>query len=286
MPPSQMRSSVCSISSKNRLSPVRSPARQSSSNSAALGNFGAPRRPPWVGSNAPPICRANRSSSCAPITTLPAGRAWLGEPRHQRVAVLADLVRLLAKQPRNLAQHVDEGRPAVARGFREIRAAPDRLALRRQEHGQRPAALLAQMMQRRHVDLVDVGALLAVDFDVDEQLVHHRRGGVVLEALVRHDVAPVAGGVADREQDRLAGALAPRQRLRPPRPPVHRIVLVLQQIRAGLARQAVFRARAAELVDDPCAVMADFTTIGCGGHRGSGGLAFGLCMGRLDEMSA
>ena len=96
------------------------------------------------------------------------------------------------------------------------------------------------MMQRRHVDLVDVGPLLAVDLDVDEQLVHHRRGGFVLEALVRHDVAPVAGRIADREQDRLAGALGLRQRIGPPRPPSDRIVLVLQQVRTGFARQAIF----------------------------------------------
>ena len=39
----------------------------------------------------------------------------------------------------------------------------------RQEHGQRPAALLAQRVQRRHVEVVDVGAFLAIDLDVDEQ---------------------------------------------------------------------------------------------------------------------
>ena len=151
----------------------------------------------------------------------------------------------------------------------------------RQEHGQRPAALLAQMMQRRHVDLIDVGPLLAVDFDVDEQLVHHRGGVVVLEAFVRHDVAPVTGGVADREQDRLAGALRLGQRIRPPGPPRHRIVLVLQQIGAGFARQAVFRAGRLSWWTIRVRSWRDFTTIGCGGYRGSGGLAFGLCMGRL-----
>ena len=52
----------------------------------------------------------------------------LGQPLHQRVAVLPDLRRLLAEQPRDLAQHVDEGRPAVARGLRKIGAAPHRLA--------------------------------------------------------------------------------------------------------------------------------------------------------------
>ena len=51
------------------------------------------------------------------------------------------------------------------------------------------------MVQRRHVDLVDVGPLFAIDFDVDEQLVHHARRFVVLKALVRHDMAPVAGRV-------------------------------------------------------------------------------------------
>ena len=72
---------------------------------------------------------------------------------------------------------------------------------------------------------------LAVDFDVDEQLVHHRRGRLVLEALVGHDVAPMAGGVSDRQQDRPIAALGLGERFGPPRPPVHRIVLVLQQIR-------------------------------------------------------
>jgi hypothetical protein len=123
---------------------------------------------------------------------------------------------------------VKAGRPYAT--LSEVGAAPDRLAAWRQEHGQRPAALLAEMMQRVHVDLIDVGAFLAIDFDVDEEIVHHARGRFVLEAFMRHDVAPVAGGVADREQDRLVGARRFRQRGRSPGPPVDRIVLVLQQI--------------------------------------------------------
>jgi len=58
--------------------------------------------------------------------------------------------------------------------------------------------VLAEMMQCRHVDLIDVGALLAVDLDVHEQVIHDARGRLVLEAFVRHDVTPVAGGVTDR----------------------------------------------------------------------------------------
>ncbi len=77
--------------------------------------------------------------------------------------------------------------------------------------GQPP--VLAQVMQRRHVDLVDVWPLFAVDLDVDEQVVHHPCGVFVFKTLVRHDMAPMAGGVADREQDRLVAALGFRQRL-------------------------------------------------------------------------
>ena len=96
------------------------------------------------------------------------------------------------------------------------------------------------MMQRRHVDLVDVRPLFAIDFDVDEQFVHHdARGSVVFEALVRHHVAPVAGRVADGQQDRPSDVCF-RQRFRAPRPPVDRIVLVLQEIRARFLGEPVF----------------------------------------------
>ena len=167
---------------------------------------------------------------------LPCGR---GERVHQRRAVVLDLLWLLAEQPCDLTQHVDEGRFAIARGIRKIGAAPDRFAGGREEHGERPAALLAEMMQRGHVYLIDVGAFLAIDFDVDEQLVHHRRGGVVLEAFVRHHVAPVTGRIADRKQDRFIVTLRLRQRVGSPRPPLHGVVLVLEQIWACLLREAV-----------------------------------------------
>src|SRR5581483_958112 len=54
-----------------------------------------------------------------------------------------------------------------------------------------------------------------------------------------HDVAPVARGVADRQQDR--AVLGPRagERLLAPRVPVHGVVPVLEQVRAGLAGEAV-----------------------------------------------
>ena len=101
------------------------------------------------------------------------------------------------------------------------------------------AALLAEVMQRAHVDLVDVRPLLAVDLDGDEQLVHHGSRGVVLKTFVGHHMAPVAGGIADREQDRPVGPLGLGQGLRSPRPPVDRVVLMLQQIGTGFCSKPV-----------------------------------------------
>ena len=94
-------------------------------------------------------------------------------------------------------------------------------------------------MQRRHIDLIDIRPLFAIDFDIDEQLVHHARGRFILEAFVRHDMAPMAGGVADREENGSIAALGLRQRFGSPWPPIDRVVLVLQQIRTGLGGQAI-----------------------------------------------
>ena len=65
----------------------------------------------------------------------------------------------------------------------------------------------------------------------------------VLERLVLHHVAPVAGGVADGEEDRPVLVARARERLIAPRVPVDGIVRVLEEVRAGLVGQAVHGAR-------------------------------------------
>ena len=152
---------------------MRWPARHRNSSIIGCGNLGAPRMPPCTGSIRPAIWFAARSSSGTPITTLALGAGALGQTRHQRAAVLLDALWVLAEDALDLAQEIDEGRFAVARGLGEIGAAPERLAIGREKHGERPAAVLAEVMQRRHVDLIDVGTLLAIHFDVDEEVVHH-----------------------------------------------------------------------------------------------------------------
>ncbi len=115
---------------------------------------------------------------------------------------------------------------AVAR--REIGPRVERFKLRREERAQRPAAGARHQLHRVHVDLVDVGALLAVDLDRHEVLVEELRDLRVLERLALHHVAPVAGGVADREEDRPVLAARALERLRAPRIPVDRVVEMLE----------------------------------------------------------
>ncbi len=133
-----------------------------------------------------------------------------------------------------------EAGPPVHVVRREVGAGEHGLQVGREKHRHRPAALAAVHGHGgRHIDLIEVGPLFAVDLDVDELLVHQRGDRLVLERLALHHVTPVAGGVADAQQDELV--LAPRllQRLLAPRVPVDGVVGVLEQVGAGLVDQPV-----------------------------------------------
>ena len=138
-------------------------------------------------------------------------------------------------------QEIAEARQPVPRFLGKVRAAEEgALILGREEHGQRPAAVaLRDELLRQLIDLVEVRALLAVHLDVDEQPVHQRRDPGILERFVRHDMAPMTGGVTHREEDGLVPALGEQQRFFAPRIPIDGIFRVLQQIRAGFEREAI-----------------------------------------------
>ena len=105
----------------------------------------------------------------------------------------------------------------MARLGREVGAAVEGRAVGRAEDRERPAAVARETRHRVHVDLVEVRSLFAIDLDADEELVHQRGGLGVLERFVLHHVAPVAGAVADRDEQRLVAAPRLLERLRRPR---------------------------------------------------------------------
>ncbi|MBB3710205.1 hypothetical protein FHS67_006566 [Aminobacter aminovorans] len=100
--------------------------------------------------------------------------------------------------------------------------------------------MFAHAGERRHVDLVDIRPFLAVDLDVDEESVHDFGDFGVLEAFMRHDVAPVAGGITDRKQDRPVEPHRFCQRRGRPRAPMHRVVAMLAKVRATFVSKQVF----------------------------------------------
>ena len=87
------------------------------------------------------------------------------------VGLLLDLRALLAPGARDAAQHIGPaGHPgAPLRG--EVGAAEKGPAIGRAEDVERPAAVPVDQLDRLHVDVVDVGALLAIDFDAHNELV-------------------------------------------------------------------------------------------------------------------
>ena len=208
-----------------------------------------PRRAGTSGRRRSRRARGRRAAAAAPPPPPAAaasggsGSARSRRPRPSRARVaggaLADLLAFALEGVDDRFHHHPEARHAAALVRREVGAAVEGHAVGVEEDGHRPAAVAGHRLHRLHVDRVDVGALLAVDLDVDEVLVHVGGGLVVLEGLALHHVAPVAGRVADREQDRPVLLAGPLQRLGAPGVPVDRVVAVLEQVGAGLLGEAV-----------------------------------------------
>lgn len=116
--------------------------------------------------------------------------------------------------------------------IREICTTPEWITLRREEHGQWPATLLTKHMESLHIDLVNVRALFAVYLDVDEMLIHESGCCFILKTFMGHNVAPMTGGVANRQQNWLVCFLRFFQCFLTPLPPVDRVILVLKKVRA------------------------------------------------------
>jgi len=128
---------------------------------------------------------------------------------------------------------------AVALVGREVGAAEEGLKVGREEDRHGPAAVAGRALDEGHVNLVEVGALLAVHLDADEVFVEDAADLGVLEALVLHDVAPVARRVADAEEDGPFQGAGAGQRLVAPGEPVHGVVGVLAEVGAGFLREPV-----------------------------------------------
>src|ERR1039457_3338310 len=119
---------------------------------------------------------------------------------------------------------------------REVGAGVVRAAVRRAEHRHGPTPRPGQCLSGGHVERIEVGSLFAVHLYRDEPSSQILGGHLVLKALVGHHVAPVTGGVADGEEDRLVLVLGPLQGLVTPGVPLDRVVRMLTEGGGGLVR--------------------------------------------------
>ena len=157
----------------------------------------------------------------------------------ERVGLAVDLVGAGVPHVVDGVEDAAEAGHAVTVAPREVGASEEGTAVGGEEHRHRPPAAAGHGLDGLHVDGVDVGALLAIHLDRDEPGVELLGGLLVLEGLVRHDVAPVTCGVADRQEDGTVLGPGPGEGLLAPRVPVHRVVGVLAEIGTRLRGQSV-----------------------------------------------
>ena len=208
MPPLAIARSVCSAIS-------RSPRREQELDHRRGGELRRARREAAVLPVVAAAQRRRRRRRARPRRARPRP----AEARRRRPAAADDACGRTARS-RRAARATRRPRPrarlrprrhAVARLGREVGAGVERHAVGGEERVERPAAVAGHRLHGVHVDRVDVRALLAVDLDADEVLVHQRGDLRVLEGLALHHVAPVARGVADRDEDRLVLAARARR---------------------------------------------------------------------------
>ena len=123
---------------------------------------------------------------------------------------------------------IAEAGHAAAGTERPIGAAEERLLLRREEDRHRPATLAGHRLHGLHINMVEVGPLLAIDLDRDKIAIQQIGQALVLKTFMGHHVAPVAGRVSDGKEDRLLLRRGPRKRFRPPRLPRDWVVSMLE----------------------------------------------------------
>src|SRR6266581_208266 len=126
------------------------------------------------------------------------------------------------------------------------------------EDGHGPATLLCKGLHGLHIDVVYIWSFFTIYFNRDKMLIHQASYVFILEGFALHDMAPVAGRVANTEQDGFVLLLCLLQSFFTPWVPIYGVVGMLQEIRACL-------------VDEPVGMFM-LRCLVCGiGHVSSGG---------------
>jgi hypothetical protein len=114
----------------------------------------------------------------------------------------------------------------------EIRSREEGGAGRGGEDAERPAQLAGEGACLGQITGVDRGVFFPINLDAHHVLVEIVSNGRVAERLSRHDVAPVTGGITDRDENRDVACGGFVERFLAPFSPIDRVVPVCAQVRA------------------------------------------------------
>ena len=109
----------------------------------------------------------------------------------------------------NPRDQLDEPFSAPPALLRNVGGRKEGAPLRRHDDGQRPSPAPGHYLADPHVNPVDIRPLLAIHLDANESPVQKRGCLFILEGFVGHDMAPMAGGISDRQEDRLVLRFCP-----------------------------------------------------------------------------
>src|SRR5437899_2675090 len=138
-------------------------------------------------------------------------------------------------------QDASEARASVRVLRGKIGTSVEHLAVRRQESGERPAALARDRADGLLVPRVDVGSLVPVHLDGDEVIVDDAGELRILVRFAIDDVTPVAPRGPDVQEDRPVEFFRAAERVFPPRIPLDGLVGGPLQVPRRLLREPVLR---------------------------------------------
>src|SRR5947207_4658318 len=121
----------------------------------------------------------------------------------------------------------------------EIGAPVEWTAIGSKEDGHGPATLLCKILYCLHINVINVGSFFTIYFNGDKMLIHQASYVFVLEGFALHDMAPVAGRVANTEQDGFVLLLRLLQGFFAPWVPIYGVVGMLQEVWTCLVDEPV-----------------------------------------------
>src|ERR1700730_11947113 len=155
------------------------------------------------------------------------GFGILFELRDDISASLKDLIALFAPGRREALEECWKAGPAVTIVGRKVGATEERLQIRSEKDRHGPSAASGGRLDVCHIDAGDIGTFFAIYLYGHERAVDHFGDVFAFERFALHHVTPVAGGIADREEDRLVLAPGLLEGFVAPRIPVDGIMCVL-----------------------------------------------------------